>query len=66
MDGESDAITRKAIELAKAGDMTAIRLCLERILPPRKDRPAIFTLPRLALDRQVDEKVWLNRRARPT
>jgi hypothetical protein len=36
---------RKAIELAKAGDMTAIRLCMERILPPRKDRPVSFTLP---------------------
>jgi Family of unknown function (DUF5681) len=45
MDGESEALTRKAIELAKAGDMTAIRLCLERILPPRKDRPVTFTLP---------------------
>jgi Family of unknown function (DUF5681) len=45
MDGESEALTRKAIELAKAGDMTAIRLCLERILPPRKDRPVSFTLP---------------------
>jgi hypothetical protein len=45
LDGESEALTRKAIELAKAGDMTAIRLCLERILPPRKDRPVAFTLP---------------------
>jgi hypothetical protein len=45
MDGESEALTRKAIELAKAGDITALRLCLERILPPRKDRPVTFTLP---------------------
>src|ERR1700738_2733649 len=48
LDGESDALTRKAIELAKAGDMTALRLCLERILPPRKDRPVSFALPPIA------------------
>ena len=45
LDGESGAITRKAIELAKGGDMAALRLCLDRILPPRKDRPVTFALP---------------------
>lgn len=44
LDGEGEAITRKAIELAKAGDLSAIRLCLERFLPPRKDRPIDFKL----------------------
>ena len=39
LDNESDGLTRKAIELAKNGDLQALRLCLERILPPRKDRP---------------------------
>lgn len=43
--GEADALTRKAIELAKAGDMRAIRLCLDRILPARRDRPVRFNLP---------------------
>jgi hypothetical protein len=28
LDGEAEAITRKAIELAKKGDLAAIRLCL--------------------------------------
>ncbi len=45
LDGEADAITRKAIEKAKAGDMTAIRLCLERILPAVKSRPIEIDLP---------------------
>ncbi len=45
LDGEAEALTRKAIELANGGDMTALRLCLERILPPRKDRPITFKLP---------------------
>ena len=45
LDGEAETITRKAIELAKAGDISALRLCLDRIAPPRKDRPVSFDLP---------------------
>ena len=45
LDGEGEEITRKAIELAKDGDMTAIRLVLERIIPPRKDAPIQFDMP---------------------
>ena len=47
LEGEADALTRKAIELAKAGDMTALRLCLDRIAPPRRDRPTPFELPEI-------------------
>jgi Family of unknown function (DUF5681) len=47
LDGEADALTRKAIELAKEGDTTALRLCIERILPSRKDRPVSFNMPRI-------------------
>jgi hypothetical protein len=34
--------------LAKAGDRTALRLCFDRIAPPRKDRPVGFELPPIA------------------
>jgi hypothetical protein len=47
LDDEADAIVRKAIEKAKEGDATAIRLCLDRILSVRKDRPINFDLPRI-------------------
>jgi hypothetical protein len=47
LDGETGSLTRKAIEMALAGDATAMRLCLERIIPPRKERPAKFQLPPL-------------------
>jgi hypothetical protein len=47
LDGEAEAITRMAVKKAKEGDGTALRLCLERILPPRKDRPVSFSLPQL-------------------
>ena len=45
LDGEGEELTRKAIELAKEGDLTALRLCLERICPPRKSRPIAIDLP---------------------
>ena len=45
LDGQADALTQKAIELALAGDMAALRLCLDRILPARRDRPVSFALP---------------------
>jgi hypothetical protein len=48
LDGEAEALTRKAIELALGGDTVAMRLCLERLLPPRKDRPITFALPTIA------------------
>jgi uncharacterized protein DUF5681 len=45
LDGHAEALTQKAIELALGGDMTALRLCLDRILPARKDRPVAFEMP---------------------
>ena len=45
LDGEAEELTRKAIELAKAGDMAALRLCMDRLAPPRKDRLVMFELP---------------------
>ena len=47
LDGEGEALTRKAIEMALQGDGVALRLCLDRLLPPRKDRPLRIDLPRL-------------------
>lgn len=44
LDGEAKALTRKAIELAKTGDVTALRLCMDRIVPPRRDRAVTFKL----------------------
>lgn len=47
LDGQANALTQKAIDLALAGDMAALRLCLDRIMPPRKDRPVTFALPEI-------------------
>ena len=45
LEGEADALTRQAIEMAKAGDGPALRMCLDRLAPPRKDAPVCFDLP---------------------
>jgi hypothetical protein len=45
LDGEAEALTRRAVELALAGDGMALRLCLERIIPPRRGRPVRLGLP---------------------
>ncbi|OPH84250.1 DUF5681 domain-containing protein [Nitrobacter vulgaris] len=47
LDGQAEALTNKAVELALAGDMAALRLCMDRILPPRKDRPVTFDFPQI-------------------
>ena len=48
LDGEAEAITRKVIDAAKAGDIVAIRLVLDRICPPRKSRPINIELADIA------------------
>ncbi len=52
LEGEAEELTRKAIELAKGGDMQALRLCMDRLAPPRKDRSVTFELP--AIDTLAD------------
>lgn len=45
LEGEHEALTCKAIEKALEGDTVALRLCLDRIAPARKDSPVSFDLP---------------------
>jgi hypothetical protein len=45
LDGEATALTRKAVELALAGDQAALRLCLDRTVAPRRDRAVELALP---------------------
>ena len=53
LEGEAEQLTRKVIELALAGDITALRLCLERLLPLRKDRPIHLPLPAIENVQQI-------------
>jgi hypothetical protein len=47
LDGEAEALTRKLLDKALEGDIAALRLCLDRLLPPRRDRPVVFELPKI-------------------
>jgi Family of unknown function (DUF5681) len=47
IDDEHAVLTRKVIELGKSGDATALRLCMERLCPVRRDRHVSFKLPKL-------------------
>jgi hypothetical protein len=47
LDGEAEGLTRKCVEAALAGDMGALRICMDRILPARKERPVNFQIPPL-------------------
>src|SRR5918996_483445 len=47
LDGQAEAITQKAVDLALEGDIAALKLCLERICPPRKERAVDVALPLL-------------------
>ena len=53
LDGEAEALAGKAIEKALEGDGMALRLCLERVLPARKDRPISFSMPAIASARDA-------------
>lgn len=45
LDDDAQAVVEKCIELAKGGDSGAIKMIMDRILPPRKDRPVSVDLP---------------------
>lgn len=44
-DDEAKNISLKAVELALKGDTVALRLCLERICPPRRERTVLLDIP---------------------
>ena len=47
LEDDGEAIARKAVDLAKGGDLVALRMCMDRLMPARKHEPLAFELPRL-------------------
>ena len=39
LEGQAEALTQTAISKALDGDSIALRLCMDRIAPPMKDKP---------------------------
>ena len=44
-DSEAEALSRKAVELALGGSEGALRICLDRIIAPRRERPIQLAVP---------------------
>ena len=47
LEGQAEALTQTAISKALEGDSIALRLCMDRIAPPMKDKPIVFPIPRM-------------------
>jgi hypothetical protein len=47
LDEESEAVMQEVIGLAKLGDDRAMRLCVERMPAPQRERPVTLRLPRI-------------------
>lgn len=45
LEGQHVALTKAAIDKALEGDTVALRLCLDRLAPPRRDAPISIELP---------------------
>ena len=52
LERDAESIARTVIHLAKHGNIAAIRMCMERLLPPRRHEPVTVDLP--ALDTAAD------------
>lgn len=45
LEPHAEELIEKAVELARSGDVNALRLCLERLIPKVKDECISFVLP---------------------
>jgi hypothetical protein len=57
LDGHGESITRKCALLALQGDPTALRLCMERLIAPRRDSPVKFNLPAVNTAAEVGQAI---------
>jgi Family of unknown function (DUF5681) len=48
LDDECEKLTRCAIDQALTGDSVALKMCLDRLIPIRKDHPIGVALPKIA------------------
>jgi hypothetical protein len=47
LEGDLKAVTQKCVEAAKAGDLAAIKLILDKFLPAAKELPVSLKLPKV-------------------
>jgi hypothetical protein len=59
LDGLGESITKKCALMALQGDPGAMRLCMDRLIPPRKDHAVRFQLPPVTTADEVAAAVSL-------
>lgn len=59
LDPHREELVAKAVELALAGDSTALRLCMDRIAPPPRAETPPVVIPGLSDARDMSEKARL-------
>jgi hypothetical protein len=57
LDGHGESITRKCALLALQGNPTALRLCMERLIAPRRDSPIKFKLSAVNTAAEVGQAI---------
>ena len=48
LEGEAEALVRKVVQMALEGDPACLRICLERLVPVKKDAPIRIDIPEIA------------------
>ena len=45
LEGQAEALVTKVVQLALAGDLSCLRVCIERLVPPKRDTPIDIVFP---------------------
>ena len=48
LEGEGEALVKKVVTMALEGDLTCLRICLERLVPAKKGAPIQIDIPEIA------------------
>ena len=55
LDGQTEQLVNKCVAMAIDGDGTAMRICMDRLVPPRKSRPINIDLPDVSTGEGVSQ-----------
>jgi hypothetical protein len=58
-EGQAEELVQKVIELAQAGDVSCLRMMLDRLWPPRRGRPIKLDMPPLKTSADVLNSITL-------
>ena len=53
VEGQAEQLVQKVLELAQGGNMTALRMVLDRVWPPRKGQPVNVVMPSINTSEDV-------------